>query len=287
MKEGQEAIYYITADTLAAAKGSPQLEVFRKKGIEVLLFTDRVDEWMLSHLYEFDGKPLQSVAKGGVDLGKLQDEAEKKAPKAAAESFKPVLERLKTALKDRAKDVRTTTRLVDSPACIVVDEGDMSSHLARLLKQAGQGARVAADPGGERRTRVGQAPWTADERFRRPGADPVRPGPAGRRRPAGRPGGLRAARQPPAGGLKCQAEPCLGAASPRPSVRSARAVAPSAATSRPRAEVRKVLREGRVAPALGQPGAVAQHAQRAQRLDQRSLAVVEFAELLVALQQAC
>jgi molecular chaperone HtpG len=140
MKEGQEAIYYITADTLAAAKGSPQLEVFRKKGIEVLLFTDRVDEWMLSHLYEFDGKPLQSVAKGGVDLGKLQDEAEKKAAEEAAESFKPVLERLKTALKDRAKDVRTTTRLVDSPACIVVDEGDMSSHLARLLKQAGQGA---------------------------------------------------------------------------------------------------------------------------------------------------
>jgi len=140
MKEGQEAIYYITADSLAAAKGSPQLEVFRKKGIEVLLFTDRVDEWMLSHLYEFDGKPLTSVAKGGVDLGKLQDENEKKAAEETAEAFKPVLERLKAALKDRAKDVRTTTRLVDSPACIVVDEGDMSSHLARMLKQAGQGA---------------------------------------------------------------------------------------------------------------------------------------------------
>ncbi len=140
MKEGQEAIYYITADTLAAAKGSPQLEVFRKKGIEVLLLTDRVDEWMLSHLYEFDGKPLTSVAKGAVDLGKLQDEEEKKAAEAAAEAFKPTLEKLKAALKDRAKDVRTTTRLVDSPACIVVDEGDMSAHLARLLKQAGQGA---------------------------------------------------------------------------------------------------------------------------------------------------
>ena len=140
MKEGQEAIYYITADTLAAAKGSPQLEVFRKKGIEVLLLTDRVDEWMLSHLYEFDGKPLTSVAKGAVDLGKLQDEDEKKAAEAAAEAFKPTLEKLKAALKDRAKDVRTTTRLVDSPACIVVDEGDMSAHLARLLKQAGQGA---------------------------------------------------------------------------------------------------------------------------------------------------
>jgi molecular chaperone HtpG len=140
MKEGQEAIYYITADTLAAAKGSPQLEVFRKKGIEVLLLTDRVDEWMLSHLYEFDGKPLVSVAKGAVDLGKLQDEEEKKAAEAAAEAFKPTLEKLKAALKDRAKDVRTTTRLVDSPACIVVDEGDMSAHLARLLKQAGQSA---------------------------------------------------------------------------------------------------------------------------------------------------
>ncbi|MBX3634867.1 MAG: molecular chaperone HtpG [Rubrivivax sp.] len=140
MKEGQEAIYYITADSLAAAKGSPQLEVFRKKGIEVLLLTDRVDEWMLNHLYEFDGKPLVSVAKGAVDLGKLQDEEEKKAAEATAEAFKPTLEKLKAALKDRAKDVRTTTRLVDSPACIVVDEGDMSAHLARLLKQAGQGA---------------------------------------------------------------------------------------------------------------------------------------------------
>jgi molecular chaperone HtpG len=140
MKEGQEAIYYITADTLAGAKSSPQLEIFRKKGIEVLLLIDRVDEWMLQHMYEFDGKPLQSVAKGGVDLGKLQDEAEKKHAEESAEAFKPVLERLKTSLKDRAKDVRATTRLVDSPACIVVDEGDMSSHLSRLLKQAGQAA---------------------------------------------------------------------------------------------------------------------------------------------------
>ena len=140
MKEGQEAIYYITADTLAAAKNSPQLEIFRKKGIEVLLLVDRVDEWMLSHLYEFDGKQLQSVARGGVDLGKLQDEEEKKQAEAASEAFKPVLERLKEALKDRAKDVRVTTRLVDSPACLVVEEGDMSGHLARLLKQAGQSA---------------------------------------------------------------------------------------------------------------------------------------------------
>jgi molecular chaperone HtpG len=140
MKEGQEAIYYITADTLAAAKGSPQLEVFRKKGIEVLLLTDRVDEWMLSHLYEFEGKPLQSVAKGSVDLGKLQDEEEKKQAEAAAEAFKPLLEKLQAALKDRAKDVRATTRLVDSPACLVVEDGAMSGHLARMLKQAGQNA---------------------------------------------------------------------------------------------------------------------------------------------------
>jgi len=140
MKEGQEAIYYITADTLAAAKGSPQLEAFKKKGIEVLLLTDRVDEWMLSHLYEFDGKPLQSVAKGSFDLGKLQDEEEKKQAEAAAESFKPVLEKLQAALKDRAKDVRASTRLVDSPACLVVEDGAMSGHLARMLKQAGQAA---------------------------------------------------------------------------------------------------------------------------------------------------
>ena len=140
MKEGQEAIYYITADTLAAAKNSPQIEVFKKKGIEVLLMTERVDEWALSYLTEFDGTPLQSVAKGAVDLGKLQDEAEKKAAEEAAETFKPVLAKLKEALKDKAEDVRVTTRLVDSPACLVVKDGDMSNQLARLLKQAGQKA---------------------------------------------------------------------------------------------------------------------------------------------------
>ncbi len=138
MKEGQEAIYYVTADSLAAAKGSPQLEIYRKKGVEVLLLTDRVDEWMLSHLHEVEGKPLQSVAKGAVDLGALQDEAEKKQAEEASAAFKPVLDRLKASLKDRAKDVRVTTRLVDSPACLVVEDGDMSGHLARLLKQSGQ-----------------------------------------------------------------------------------------------------------------------------------------------------
>jgi len=140
MKEGQEAIYVITADSLAAAKSSPQLEIFRKKGIEVLLLTDRVDEWMLTHLYEYEGHSLQSVAKGAIDLGKLQDEEEKKRGEEAGEAFRPTLERLRQVLSAKAKDVRVTTRLVESPACLVVEEGDMSGHLARLLKQAGQNA---------------------------------------------------------------------------------------------------------------------------------------------------
>ena len=138
MKQGQEAIYYITADTLAAAKNSPHLEVFRKKGIEVLLMADRVDEWALNHLQDFDGTPMQSVARGAVDLGKLQDESETKAAEVAAETFKPVLDKLKEALKDKAQDVRVTTRLVDSPACLVVQDAGMSMQLARMLKQAGQ-----------------------------------------------------------------------------------------------------------------------------------------------------
>ena len=140
MKEGQEAIYYITADTVAGAKNSPQLEVFKKKGIEVLLMTDRVDEWALNYLHDFDGTQLQSVAKGAVDLGKLQDDAEKKAAEEAAVSFKPILEKLKEALKDKAEDVRITTRLVDSAACLVVKDHGMSTQLARMLKQAGQEA---------------------------------------------------------------------------------------------------------------------------------------------------
>ena len=138
MKEGQEAIYYITADTLAAARNSPQLEIFRKKGIEVLFMADRVDEWALSFLHEFDGTPLQSVAKGAVDLGKLQNEEEKQAVEAAQEDAKPLLETLKEVLKGKAEDVRVTTRLVDSAACLVSQEHGMSTQLARLLKQAGQ-----------------------------------------------------------------------------------------------------------------------------------------------------
>lgn len=138
MKEGQKAIYYLTAESMAAAKNSPQLELFKKKGIEVLLMTDRVDEWALNFLQEFDGVSLQSVAKGAVDLGDLQDEAEKKAAETATETLKPTLEKLSETLKAKAKEVRVTTRLVDSPACLVVGANDLSPQLARMLKQAGQ-----------------------------------------------------------------------------------------------------------------------------------------------------
>jgi len=138
MKEGQDKIYYVTADTFAAASNSPHLEIFRKKGIEVLLLSDRVDEWMLSYLREFDGKPLVSVAKGGLDLAELADEEEKKHQQEVAEDFKPVVERLQKALEDQVKEVRVTLRLVDSPACVVVGQNELSPHLLRMLKAAGQ-----------------------------------------------------------------------------------------------------------------------------------------------------
>jgi molecular chaperone HtpG len=140
MKEGQEQIWYVTADSYAAASNSPHLEIFRKKGIEVLLLTDRIDEWMVSQLHEFEGKPLASIAKGGLDLDKFADEAEKAEQQTVAESLKPLVERLKTALGERVKEVRVSFRLVDSPACVVVDEHEMSAHLQRLLKAAGQAA---------------------------------------------------------------------------------------------------------------------------------------------------
>ena len=138
MKEGQKAIYYVTADSLNAAKNSPQLELFKKKGIEVLLMTERVDEWAMEFVFEFDGTPLQNVSKGAVDLGDLQDAEEKKALEQAAEQFKPVVEKLSDALKEKTSEVRVTTRLVDSPACLVVAEGELSPQLVRMLKQAGQ-----------------------------------------------------------------------------------------------------------------------------------------------------
>ena len=140
MKEGQEKIYYVTAETFTAAKNSPHLEIFRKKGIEVLLLSERVDEWVTGYLTEFDGKQLQSVAKGGLDLGKLEDEAEKKEAEQAADEYKELLEKIKTSLGEKIKEVRVTHRLTDSPSCIVADEHDMGGNLARILKAAGQKA---------------------------------------------------------------------------------------------------------------------------------------------------
>ena len=138
IQDGQKAIYYVTADSLTAAKNSPQLELFKKKGIEVLLMSERVDEWAMNFVHEFDGIALQNVAKGAVDLGELQDADEKQALEQAAEQLKPVVDRLSTALKDKTKQVRVTTRLVDSPACLVSGEGELSPQLIRMLKQAGQ-----------------------------------------------------------------------------------------------------------------------------------------------------
>ena len=140
MKEGQEKIYYVTAETFTAAKNSPHLEIFRKKGIEVLLLSERVDEWVTGNLTEFDGKQLQSVAKGGLDLGKLEDSADKEETEKAADEYKELLEKIKTTLGEKVKDVRVTHRLTDSPSCLVADEHDLGGNLARILKAAGQKA---------------------------------------------------------------------------------------------------------------------------------------------------
>jgi molecular chaperone HtpG len=140
MKPEQEKIYYVTAETFNAAKNSPHLEVFRKKGIEVILLSDRVDEWVVSHLTEFEGKELVSVAKGGLDLGKLEDEAEKKEQEQEASDFKELTDKIAKSLNEHVKEVRVTHRLTDSPACLVADEHDVSGNLARILKAAGQKA---------------------------------------------------------------------------------------------------------------------------------------------------
>ncbi|MDY7548095.1 molecular chaperone HtpG [Glaciimonas sp. CA11.2] len=140
MKEGQSKIYYATGETYTAAKNSPHLEIFRKKGVEVLLLTDRVDEWMLSFLQDFEGKELASVAKGGLDLGTLEDEAEKKQHEETETQFKDLVEKMKTSLANKAKDVRVTFRLTDSPACLVADTNELSGNLMRMLKAAGQEA---------------------------------------------------------------------------------------------------------------------------------------------------
>ena len=140
MKEGQDKIYYVTGESFTAAKNSPHLEIFRKKGVEVLILSDRVDEWALSFLTEFDGKELVSVAKGGLDLGSLEDEAEKQEQAKESDEFAEVLSRMKVSLGDAVKEVRVTMRLTDSPSCLVADEGEMSGNLARMLKAAGQKA---------------------------------------------------------------------------------------------------------------------------------------------------
>jgi len=138
VKEGQDKIYYVTAETFNAAKNSPHLEVFRKKGIEVLLLSDRVDEWVVGHLTEFQGKALVSVAKGGLDLGALEDEAERQTGNEEATELKMLIDSIKSSLGERVKDVRVTRRLTESPACLVADEHDVSANLARMLKAAGQ-----------------------------------------------------------------------------------------------------------------------------------------------------
>ncbi|TAK52269.1 MAG: molecular chaperone HtpG [Betaproteobacteria bacterium] len=140
MKPGQDRIWYVTAESFGAARSSPHLEVFRRKGVEVLLLGERVDEWLVASLTEFDGKPLASVARGGLDLGELADESEKKDAEAKRKEFGELTGRLKQALGERVKDVRVTQRLTDSPACLVADERDMSANLARILRAAGQQA---------------------------------------------------------------------------------------------------------------------------------------------------
>lgn len=138
MQNGQKAIYYLTAESFAAAKNSPHLEIFRKKGIEVLLLTDRIDEWLVSYLSEFDGKPLKNISKGELDLGDLDDQDARKEVEAAAEKAKPFLDRLKKVLDERVSDVRLTHRLTDSPACVVLNEHDLGPQMAQILKAAGQ-----------------------------------------------------------------------------------------------------------------------------------------------------
>jgi molecular chaperone HtpG len=138
MKEGQDKIYYVVADSFEAAKNSPHLEVFRKKGIEVLLMSDRIDEWLVSHLTEVDGKQLQSVTRGGLDLGDMDDEETKQAQKKLEQEFDTVVTRIKASLEGKVKDVKLSQRLTDSPACIVADENDMSSQMMKLMQSVGQ-----------------------------------------------------------------------------------------------------------------------------------------------------
>ena len=139
MQEGQDKIYYVTAETFAAAKNSPHLEIFRKKGIEVLLLSDRIDEWLISHLEEFDGKHLQSVAKGDLDLGVPDDEETKKEQEEVSKDFEAVIKQIKDVLGDKVSEVKLSQRLTDSPACVVADVYGISLNMERIMKEAGQG----------------------------------------------------------------------------------------------------------------------------------------------------
>jgi molecular chaperone HtpG len=143
MKEGQDSVYYVTADSFLAAKNSPHLEVFRKRGVEVLLLHERVDEWLVANLPEFEGKPFASVARGELDLGKIRSEDEKQDEERLAGEFREVVEKLKASLGERVKDVRVTSRLTDSPSCLVADENDLGGNLSRILKAVGQKAPTA------------------------------------------------------------------------------------------------------------------------------------------------
>lgn len=150
MKEDQEKIFYVTADNYASAKNSPHLEIFKKKGIEVLLLSDRVDEWLISHLTEFDGKSLQSVAKGELDLGKLDDEENKEEQEAANKDFESVIKQIKEILGDKVSDVRLSQRLTDSPACLVTEDFGMSLNMERIMKEAGQSMSMMGGMGGSK-----------------------------------------------------------------------------------------------------------------------------------------
>ena len=197
MKEGQAAIYYVTAESHAAAANSPHLEIFRKKGIEVLLLSDRIDEWVASGLSEFEGKPLTSVARGALDLGALADSEEKAQQEKEAGEMQPLVERLAKALGEKVKEVRVTFRLTDSPACLVVGEGDVSGNLERLLKSVGQKAptvvpTLEVNPHHALVQRLSDGVRRA---ARRVGAAAVRPGAARGGRAPRRPRGVRASRQ--------------------------------------------------------------------------------------------
>ncbi len=214
MKEGQEKIYFVTAETFNAAKNSPHLEIFRKKGIEVLLLSDRVDEWVVGHLTEFDGKHLQSVAKGGLDLGKLEDEAEKQEAEKAADEYKELIDKVKASLGDKVKDVRVTYRLTDSPSCLVSDDYDPSGNLARMLKAAGQQVPntkpiLEINPQHPAVMRLKYE----ESALRRLGGAALRTGHPRRRRPARRPGRLRQAHQRPDDGAVGQVS-CFNASGP-------------------------------------------------------------------------